>query len=86
MQAGADYEASNIQARAITVNGKDSRFRIKSGLWKGYHHDLMEAMTPWEWHKPLLIMLKDQNKLFSSPFDETAVQFLEQEIDPNCTK
>ena len=40
-------------------------------------------MTPWEWHKPLFDYAEKVGvKLFSSPFDETAVQFLEQEIDP----
>ena len=89
-KAGADYvKLQTYKPETITVNGKDSRFRIKSGLWKGYNlHDLYsKAMTPWEWHKPLFDYAhKIGIKLFSSPFDETAVQFLEQEIDPELYK
>ena len=89
-KAGADYvKLQTYKPETITVNGKDSRFRIKSGLWKGYNlHDLYrKAMTPWEWHKPLFdYAQKIGIKLFSSPFDETAVQFLEQEIDPELYK
>ena len=89
-KAGADYvKLQTYKPETITVKGKDSRFRIKSGLWKGYNlHDLYsKAMTPWEWHKPLFDYAEKIGiKLFSSPFDETAVQFLEQEIDPELYK
>ena len=57
----------------------------KKGLWTGkYLHDLYSmAMTPWEWHRPLAEKAKELGSvLFSSPFDETAVDFLEKTIEP----
>mgnify|MGYP001165556123 FL=1 len=73
----------------ITVNSKDDRFLIKEGLWKGkYLHDLYhQAMTPWEWHSEIARKAKENELVcFSSPFDETAVDFLEEEISPSLYK
>ena len=73
----------------ITVDSKDDRFLIKEGLWKGkYLHDLYDqAMTPWEWHIEIARKAKENELVcFSSPFDETAVDFLEQEISPSLYK
>ncbi len=88
--AGADaIKLQTYRADTITVDGKDDRFLLKSGLWKGrYLHDLYnDAMTPWEWH-PLIA--KEASNLgiicFSSPFDETAVDFLETSINPPIYK
>ena len=89
-QAGADYvKLQTYKPETITVEGKDSRFQIKSGLWKGYHlHELYaKAMTPWEWHRPLFEYAQEIGiALFSSPFDESAVKFLEEEINPPLYK
>ena len=89
-QAGADaIKLQTYRPDTITVEGKDDRFLLKSGLWKGkYLHDLYhEAMTPWEWHP---ILAQEASKLdmvcFSSPFDESAVDFLEESIDPPLYK
>ena len=64
----------------MTINHKSSDFMVKEGLWKGYSlYDLYEmAHTPWEWHKALY----DKGKqigitVFSTPFDNTSVDFLE---------
>ena len=73
----------------ITVDSKDDRFLIKEGLWQGkYLHDLYDqAMTPWEWHIEIARKAKENELVcFSSPFDETAVDFLEQEISPPLYK
>ena len=69
-------------ADTITLNVKEGEFFIKDkkSLWKGNSlYDLYKvAYTPWEWHKPLMEKCKELNMLcFSSPFDETAVDFLE---------
>ena len=89
-RAGADFvKLQTYKPDTITVRSDDSRFVVKSGLWKGYHlHDLYaKAMTPWEWHKPLAAFAKEVGiSLFSSPFDESAVKFLEEEIDPDFYK
>ncbi len=89
-EAGADYvKLQTYKPETITVQGEDSRFKIKSGLWEGYclHQLYAKAMTPWEWHRPLLEYAKEVGiALFSSPFDESAVKFLEKEIDPPLYK
>lgn len=68
----------------ITLKSNNEEFLIKEGLWKGYSlYDLYkEAHTPWEWHKVLFqYAVKRQITLFSSPFDNTAIDLLE---DLNC--
>ncbi len=53
----------------------------KNSLWEGRElHDLYkEAYTPWEWHKPIFDRAKEKGIIaFSSPFDESAVDFLEE--------
>ena len=88
--AGADMvKIQTYKPETMTVKGLDTRFEISSGLWRGYRlHDLYEsAMTPWDWHKKLSERaLANGISLFSSPFDETAVQFLEDEINPPLYK
>lgn len=74
----------------ITLNVHESDFVIRDpkSLWYGrVLYDLYkEAYTPWEWHKPLLDRCKELGLIgFSSPFDETAVDFLET-LDVPCYK
>ena len=89
-EAGADaIKLQTYRPDTITVKGTDGRFKLKTGLWKGkLLHELYEqAMTPWEWH-PLIA--KEARNLgmicFSSPFDESAVDFLEESIQPALYK
>ncbi len=66
-------------ADTITMEGVYS-IDDKNSLWSGKQlHDLYKlAYTPWEWHKPIFDRAKEKGMLaFSSPFDETAVDFLE---------
>ena len=83
--ADAGVDAIKLQtytADTITFKGNGDEFRIKdeNSLWQGQNlYDLYKmAYTPWVWHKPIFDYA---NKLgliaFSSPFDETAVDFLE---------
>lgn len=68
----------------MTINSKKKDFVIKSGLWKGKSlYELYKlAQTPFEWQKELFEYAKKINiGLFSTPFDETAVDYLE---DLNC--
>lgn len=69
-------------ADTITLDVKNSEFEIQddTSLWKGKNlHDLYkQAYTPWEWHKPIMERANQLGMIcFSSPFDETAVDFLE---------
>lgn len=74
----------------LTLDVETPEFVIKSkgNLWEGKKlYDLYkEAYTPWEWHKPIFDKCKELGLIaFSSPFDETAVDFLE-ELDVPCYK
>jgi pseudaminic acid synthase len=67
----------------MTINAKGGLFEIndESSLWKGRNlYDLYkEAHTPWDWHKPLFDYARKLGLLiFSTPFDESAVDFLEE--------
>ena len=65
----------------IFIDSKRDEFRISGGLWKGrYLYELYQkASTPWEW-QPILKKYADEIgiPLFSTPFDKTAVDFLEK--------
>ena len=68
-------------ADTMTIKSNKKYFKIKSGLWKNYNlWDLYnEAQTPLKWHKKLFEYGKKIGiTVFSTPFDETAVDFLEK--------
>ena len=82
-KAGADaVKIQTYRADTITMNSKNKNFLIKNknSIWYGkYLYDLYkQGSTPWEWHKEIFEKAK-KNKIlcFSSPFDETAVDFLD---------
>lgn len=82
-RAGADaIKLQTYTADTITLNVKNEHFRIKQGThWDGqYLYDLYkEASLSWDWHKPLFEIAQEEGLLcFSSPFDLTAVDFLEK--------
>lgn len=83
---GADaVKMQTYRPDTITLNSNSPEFVINEGLWKGKSlYDLYEwAHTPWEWHKPLFEYARKQNiTLFSSPFDFTAVDLLEDLNSP----
>ena len=66
-------------ADTMTIDSNKDDFQITDGLWKGYNlYQLYEeAFTPFEWHEELFAYAKSLGiTLFSSPFDETAVDLL----------
>ncbi len=76
-------------ADTLTLNCDREDFVIKGGtLWDGKKlYDLYkEAYTPWEWHEELFRYARSLNiDIFSSPFDKSAVDFLEQ-FNPSAYK
>ena len=65
----------------ITINHNGPEFKISGGLWDGRNlYDLYnEAYTPWEWHEKMFNFAKKIGiTIFSSPFDESSVDFLEK--------
>ena len=76
-------------ADTITLNSQNPDFMIDGGtLWDGKNlYELyQEAHTPWQWHKELFLYARSLDiDIFSSPFDKSAVDFLEQ-FSPNAYK
>ena len=86
-RAGADaVKFQTYTAATITLDCQNEDFKIKQGtLWDGrYLYDLyQEAYTPWEWHRELYDVAKAEGLIcFSSPFDKSAVDFLESLGNP----
>ena len=79
---GADaVKLQTYKPETMTLNSKKKYFKINNGLWKNYYlWDLYnKGHTPWSWHKRLFTYAKKNNiRLFSTPFDVTAVDFLEK--------
>ena len=84
--ADAGVDALKIQtytADTITIDKNDGEFFIAdpNSLWKGesLYSLYQKAYTPWEWHKPIFERCKEKGIIgFSTPFDFTAVDFLEE--------
>lgn len=78
---GADaIKIQTYNADSITIDSNNEDFKINDGLWKGYNlYQLYEeAHTPYDWHKPMFEHAKKEGiTIFSSPFDEKAVDLLE---------
>jgi pseudaminic acid synthase len=89
-EAGADaIKLQTYTPDTITLPAHTRPFRVGKGLWEGrYLYDLYgEAMTPWEWHAGLAKHARTRGLLcFSTPFDETAVDYLEREMRPPLYK
>jgi pseudaminic acid synthase len=81
-RAGADcIKLQTYRADTITIDCDKEDFLIKGTIWEGNNLYKLyeEAYTPWEWHEELFKVAKEEGLVcFSSPFDKTAVDFLEQ--------
>jgi len=89
-KAGADaIKLQTYTADTLTLNCDKEDFVVKGGtLWdnKTLYELYQNAYTPWEWHKELFEVAKEEGLLcFSTPFDKSAVDFLEQ-FDPPAYK
>jgi pseudaminic acid synthase len=80
-KAGADaIKLQTYTADTITLNCDSEDFQIRGGLWDGktLYQLYQEAHMPWDWHKPLFEHARNVGiSIFSSPFDNTAVDLLE---------
>jgi len=80
-RAGADaIKLQTYTPDSITIDCDKEDFKIKGTIWEGKKlYDLYkEAYTPWEWHKTLFDVAREEGLIcFSSPFDKTAVDLLE---------
>lgn len=83
-EAGAHaLKLQTYTADTITLDVQGGSFEITdpNSLWKGQnlHQLYQKAYTPWEWHAPIMERARQHGLIcFSSPFDETAVDFLEE--------
>lgn len=79
--SGADaIKLQTYTADTLTIPCDNEYFRIQGTLWDGrtLHNLYQEAYTPWEWTPRLMGLAKDLGMdCFSTPFDTTAVDFLE---------
>ncbi len=85
-RTGADaIKLQTYKPDTITLDSDKEDFIIKGTIWEGQKlYDLYaEAMLPWEWHKKIFEVAKEEGLVcFSSPFDKTAVDLLEELDNP----
>lgn len=65
----------------LDLDNPDFKIEDQESLWKGntLYQLYQQAYTPWEWHKPIFARARELGMIpFSTPFDETAVDFLEE--------
>lgn len=85
-KAGADaIKIQTYTADTLTLNCTNPDFMLGKGLWEGenYYSLYQKAYTPWKWHEEIYHVAKEEGLVcFSTPFDKTAVDFLEDLGNP----
>ena len=94
LHAAADAGAHSVKlqtytADSLTLPFDSPDFIVDSELWKGrsLYELYQQACTPYEWHEPLARKAREIGiEIFSTPFDEAAVDFLEESMAPTIYK
>lgn len=85
-KAGADaIKIQTYTSETMTLDCDKPDFVLGKGLWEGdtYFQLYRKAYTPWEWHEEIFHVAKEEGiTCFSTPFDKTAVDFLEDLANP----
>ncbi len=85
-KAGADaVKIQTYTADTLTLDCDKPDFRVGKGLWEGetFYSLYQKAFTPWEWHEEIFRVAREEGVIcFSTPFDKTAVDFLETLDNP----
>lgn len=85
-KAGADaIKIQTYTADTLTLDCRKPDFVLGDGLWKGetFYSLYQKAYTPWEWHKEIFHVANEEGLVcFSTPFDKTAVDLLEELNNP----
>lgn len=85
-KAGADaIKIQTYTSETMTLDCNKPDFILGKGLWEGdtYFQLYRKAYTPWEWHEEIFQVAKEEGLIcFSTPFDKTAVDYLEDLGNP----
>ena len=88
-ESGADaVKLQTYTADTLTLPIRNEQFKAEGPWENAYLYDLYQnSYTPWEWHEELALYAKKLGiTIFSTPFDETSVDFLEKTINPPIYK
>lgn len=85
-KCGADaVKIQTYTADTMTIDSNQECFKIHGTIWNGenLYHLYQKAYTPWEWHEELFHVAREEGLIcFSTPFDKSAVDFLETLNNP----
>lgn len=85
-KCGADaVKIQTYTADTMTIDSNQEWFKIHGTIWNGenLYHLYQKAYTPWEWHEEIFHVAREEGLIcFSTPFDKSAVDFLETLNNP----